>query len=179
MPLLHRQMLDVLGVKNAHKLIPMPEDMLPVDPVTENQNILMMKPVKAFAYQDHQAHITVHMSAMQDPKIQQLLQGNPQAQALQQAMMAHINEHLGFQYRVEIEKQLGIKSSHDVRALGIAQYNAECRKIVLRYARDWEAVVWRATSRSTTAAWAWWRCCSSRKFCCFLSGEFSSWKPCR
>jgi hypothetical protein len=108
MPLLHRQMLDVLGIKNANKLIPMEEDQKPTDPVSENQNILMMKPVKAFQYQDHQAHITVHMSAMQDPKIMALLQNNPMAQALQSAMMAHINEHLGFQYRVEIEKQLGM-----------------------------------------------------------------------
>jgi hypothetical protein len=109
MPLMYRQMLDVLGIKDAQKLIPLPEDMKPKDPVTENQNILMLKPVKAFQYQDHQAHITVHMSAMQDPKIAQLLQNNPQAQQLQAAMMAHINEHLGFQYRVEIEKQLGIE----------------------------------------------------------------------
>jgi hypothetical protein len=107
MPLLHRQMLDVLGVNNAEKLIPMSEDMKPVDPVTENQNLLMMKPVKAFLTQDHQAHIQVHMSAMQDPKIAQLLQGNPQAQQLQAAMMAHINEHLGFEYRKQIEEQLG------------------------------------------------------------------------
>lgn len=107
MPLLHRQMLDVLGIKDAAKLIPMAEDQRPTDPVTENQNVLMMKPVKAFAYQDHEAHITVHMSAMQDPKIIQLLQQNPMAKALQQAMMAHINEHLGFAYRVEVEKQLG------------------------------------------------------------------------
>lgn len=107
MPLLHRQMLDVLGVKNAQKLIPMVEDMKPCDPVSENQNILMSKPVKAFAYQDHQAHIAVHMAAMQDPKIVALLQNNPMAQQLQAAMMAHINEHLGFQYRVEIENQLG------------------------------------------------------------------------
>ena len=107
MPLLHRQMLDVLGVKNAQKLIPMPEDQKPQDPVTENQSVLMMKPVKAFAYQDHQAHITVHMSAMQDPKIMQLLQNNPMAQQLQAAMMAHINEHLGFEYRVQVEQQLG------------------------------------------------------------------------
>ena len=108
MPLLYRQMLDVLSIKNAHKLIPLPEDMKPKDPVTENQDILMMKPAKAFQYQDHTAHITVHMSAMKDPKILQLLQGNPMAQQLQAAMMAHINEHLGFQYRVEIEKQLGM-----------------------------------------------------------------------
>ena len=109
MPLMYRQMLDVLGIKEAHKLIPLPEDMKPKDPVTENQSILMIKPVKAFQYQDHTAHITVHMSAMQDPKIAMLLQNNPQAQQIQAAMMSHINEHLGFQYRVEIEKQLGVE----------------------------------------------------------------------
>ena len=108
LPLLHRQMLDVLGIKNANKLIPMDEDQKPTDPVSENQNVLMGKPVKAFMYQDHQAHITVHMSAMQDPKIMQLLQNNPMAGAMQQAMMAHINEHLGFEYRKQIEMQLGM-----------------------------------------------------------------------
>ena len=108
MPLLHRQMIDVLGIKNAQKLIPLPEDQKPQDPVSENQNILMQKPVKAFAYQDHSAHITVHMAAMNDPKIAQILGQNPQAQALHATMMAHINEHLGFAYRVEIEKQLGM-----------------------------------------------------------------------
>jgi hypothetical protein len=115
LPLLHRQMLDVLGIKNANKLIPMEEDQKPTDPVSENQNVLMMKPVKAFQYQDHQAHITVHMSAMQDPKIMALLANNPMAQALQSAMMAHINEHLGFQYRIEIEKQLGVSMPPKVR----------------------------------------------------------------
>jgi hypothetical protein len=108
MPYLHRQMIDALGVKNAQKLIPLEEDLKPSDPVTENQHILMMKPVKAFAYQDHQAHIQVHMTAMQDPKILQVLGQSPQAQTLQAAMQAHINEHLGFAYRVEIEKQLGM-----------------------------------------------------------------------
>ena len=108
MPLLYRQMLDVLGIKNAHKLVPMDEDQKPTDPVSENQNVLMMKPVKAFAYQDHEAHIKVHMSAMQDPKIMQLLQNNPMAPAMQQAMQAHINEHLGFQYRIQIEQKLGM-----------------------------------------------------------------------
>lgn len=108
MPLLHRQMLDVLGIKNAEKLVPLDEDQKPTDPVTENQNVLMMKPVKAFLYQDHQAHITVHMSAMQDPKIVALLQNNPSAPQLMQAMMAHINEHLGFEYRKQIEQQLGM-----------------------------------------------------------------------
>ena len=108
MPLLHRQMLEVLGIKEAQKLVPMEEDQKPTDPVSENQNVLMMKPVKAFMYQDHQAHIMVHMSAMQDPKIMSLLQNNPMAQQLQQAMMAHINEHLGFEYRKQIELQLGM-----------------------------------------------------------------------
>jgi hypothetical protein len=108
MPLLHRQMLDVLGIKEAAKLVPMDEDQKPTDPVSENQNVLMMKPVKAFMYQDHQAHIMVHMSAMQDPKIMSLLQGNPMAQQLQAAMMAHVNEHLGFEYRKQIELQLGM-----------------------------------------------------------------------
>jgi len=108
MPLLHRQMLDVLGIKDASKLVPMEEDQKPTDPVSENQNVLMMKPVKAFMYQDHQAHIMVHMSAMQDPKIMSLLQNNPMAQQLQAAMMAHVNEHLGFEYRKQIEQQLGM-----------------------------------------------------------------------
>jgi len=108
MPLLHRQMLEVLGIKDAQKLVPMTEDQKPQDPISENQNILMMKPVKAFAYQDHQSHIMIHMSAMQDPKILQVLGQSPQAQQLQAAMQAHINEHLGFAYRVEIEKQLGM-----------------------------------------------------------------------
>lgn len=108
MPLLHRQMLDVLGIKEASKLVPMDADQKPTDPVSENQNLLMMKPVKAFITQDHQAHITVHMSAMQDPKIQQMLQGNPMAPQLQAAMMAHINEHMGFDYRKQIEQQLGM-----------------------------------------------------------------------
>ena len=108
-PLLHREMLEVLGIKNANKLVPMSEDQKPTDPVSENQNILMMKPVKAFSYQDHQAHIMVHQAAMQDPKIQALLQGNPQAPQMQAAMMNHINEHLGFAYRVQIEQQLGME----------------------------------------------------------------------
>ena len=107
MPLLHRNMLEVLGIKDADRLVPMDEDQKPTDPVSENQNILMMKPVKAFQYQDHQSHIVVHMSAMQDPKIMQLLQTNPMAQQLAASMMAHINEHLGFEYRKQIEQTLG------------------------------------------------------------------------
>jgi hypothetical protein len=108
LPLLHRQMLDVLGIKNYQKLVPMDDDMKPRDPVTENMNILRNKPAKAFIYQDHQAHIAVHMSAMQDPKVQAIVGMNPQmAQALQAAMMAHIYEHLGMEYRKQIEQTMG------------------------------------------------------------------------
>jgi hypothetical protein len=109
LPLLHRQMLDVLGIKNANKLVKLPEDQIPEDPISENQNLLMMKPVKAFLYQDHQAHITCHMSAMQDPKIMQLVGQNPQAQAMQAAMMAHINEHIAYEYRKQMETQMGFE----------------------------------------------------------------------
>jgi hypothetical protein len=108
MALLNRQMLSVLGIKDAEKLVPMPEDMKPKDPVTENQDILMMKPAKAFLAQDHQAHLAVHMSAMQDPKLLSMMEGNPQAPIMQQVMMAHVNEHLGFEYRRQIEQQLGM-----------------------------------------------------------------------
>jgi hypothetical protein len=108
MPMLHRQMVEVLGVKNANKLIPMDDDTRPRDPVTENQNVLMGKPVKAFLYQDHQAHIAVHMGAMQDPKIQEILSQNPQVQMMQAAMMAHINEHVGFEYRKQMEERMGL-----------------------------------------------------------------------
>jgi len=107
LPLLHRQMLDVLGIKNAAKLVPMEDDQKPTDPVTENMNVLRGKPLKAFIYQDHEAHIKVHMSAMQDPKIQQILQMNPAAPQLQAAMLAHINEHLGYAYRQQIEEMIG------------------------------------------------------------------------
>ena len=109
LPLLHRQMLDVLGIKDANKLVKLPEDQLPEDPISENQSLLTMKPVKAFLYQDHQAHITVHMSAMKDPKIMQLVGQNPQAQAIQGAMMAHINEHVSYEYRKQMEQQMGIE----------------------------------------------------------------------
>ena len=110
MPYLHRQMLDVLGIKNAQKLVPLKddEDMKPRDPVSENMDVINGKPVKAFIYQDHEAHITVHTTAMQDPKIAQLLGQNPNAQAMQAAMQAHINEHLAFGYRKQIEEQAGV-----------------------------------------------------------------------
>ena len=113
LPLLHRQMLDVLGIKNYAKLVPTQDDRKPMDPVTENQNVLMMKPVKAFLYQDHQAHIAVHMSAMQDPKIQQLVGQNPMAQQIQAAMMAHINEHIGYEYRKQMEMRMGMELPPD------------------------------------------------------------------
>jgi hypothetical protein len=105
---LNRQMLEVLGIKNIGKLIPSAEDQKPKDPVSENMAVLNNKPVKAFVYQDHEAHIAVHTSAMQDPKIAQIVGQNPQAQVMMAAMMAHINEHVAFQYRKEIEEQLGI-----------------------------------------------------------------------
>jgi hypothetical protein len=107
LPLLHRQMIEVLGVKNASKLVPVEDDAVPTDPVQENQNVLTGKPVKAFIEQNHEAHIQVHMAAIQSPKIQQLMQMNPQAQAIMAAAMAHINEHIAFEYRKQIEMQIG------------------------------------------------------------------------
>jgi hypothetical protein len=108
LPLLHRQMLDVLGIKNYQKLVPMHDDMKPRDPVTENQNLLNNKPVKAFLYQDHKAHIAVHMSMAQDPKVQQLIGQNPQLmQQIMAAGSAHIAEHLGMEMRKQIEQAMG------------------------------------------------------------------------
>ena len=108
LPLLHRQMIEVLGVKNADKLVPVEDDQTPIDPVQENQNILTGKPVKAFIEQDHQAHIAVHTAAMQDPKIMKIVGQNPMAQQIQASMMAHVNEHVAFEYRKQIEEQLGL-----------------------------------------------------------------------
>jgi hypothetical protein len=105
---LNRQMLEVLGIKNIGKLVPSAEDQKPKDPVSENMAVLNMKPVKAFIYQDHEAHIAVHISAMKDPKIAALVGQNPQAQTMMAAMMAHINEHVAFEYRKQIEQQMGI-----------------------------------------------------------------------
>jgi hypothetical protein len=106
---LHRQMLEVLGVQNAEEIVKLPEDVTPADPVTENMAILKQEPVKAFKYQDHEAHIAVHMAAAQDPKIMQIIGQSPFASAIQQAMAAHITEHVAFQYRREIEKKLGVE----------------------------------------------------------------------
>ena len=109
LPQLHRQMLDVLGIKNADKLVPLEDDQKPKDPVTENMNVLKGKPLKAFIYQDHEAHIAVHQSAAQDPLVQQLIGQNPQAQAIQAALAAHIAEHVGYAYRQKMEAALGVQ----------------------------------------------------------------------
>ena len=106
---LHRQMLEVLGISEAAEIIKLPDDIKPKDPVTENMAILKQEPVKAFMYQDHEAHIQVHMSAMQDPKIQQIVGQSPFAGAIQSAMAAHITEHVAYQYRKEIQLQLGVE----------------------------------------------------------------------
>jgi len=113
MPLLHRQMIEVLGVKNASKLVPIEEDMVPTDPVQENQNLLTQKPVKAFIEQNHQAHIQTHLAAIQNPRIQQLMQMNPAAQQILAAAMAHINEHIALEYRRQVEEQIGVLPSEE------------------------------------------------------------------
>ena len=109
LPELHRQMLTVLGIQDPGKIIPNTNEKKPMDPISENMAILSGKPVKAFLYQDHEAHIKVHMSAMQDPKILQIVGQSPQASMIQAAATAHIAEHIGFQYRREIENQLGVE----------------------------------------------------------------------
>ena len=108
LPQLHRQMLDVLGIKNAQKLVPLPDDELPKDPITENMNALKGQPMKAFIYQDQQAHIAAHQMFMQDPLIMKTIGQNPQANVIMAALQAHIAEHLGFHYRQLIEQQMGV-----------------------------------------------------------------------
>jgi hypothetical protein len=107
MPELHRQMLEVLGIENVDKVIPNKQDIKPADPVLENMNLVNIVPVKAFEYQDHEAHIAVHMAGMEDPEIQQLVQESPSAQSIMMATEAHIREHLAFQYRKDIEIEMG------------------------------------------------------------------------
>lgn len=107
LPALHRQMIEVLGVKNAEKLVPTKDDLKPKDPVSENMDVLVGKPMKAFIYQDHDAHIAAHTSFMQDPMIAQMIGQNPQAQQIMASLQAHIAEHLGFSYRKQIEEKLG------------------------------------------------------------------------
>jgi hypothetical protein len=101
-------MLEVLGIKDAAKLVPLPDDQKPRDPVSENMSMINGKPVKAFIYQDHEAHIAVHMAAAQDPKIAQLVGQSPNARGIQAALAAHIQEHLAFEYRRQIEQMAGV-----------------------------------------------------------------------
>jgi hypothetical protein len=108
MPELHKRMLEVLGIKNIDKLIPAAKAEQPRDPVSENMAILTMQPVKAFIYQDHEAHLAVHTAAIQDPMLRQQVQQNPQGGVMMAAAMAHINEHMAFLYRKQIEQQLGV-----------------------------------------------------------------------
>ena len=108
LPYLHRQMLEVLGIKNAAKLVPTGDDQKPKDPVSENMSVITGKPVKAFLYQDHKAHITVHMGMVQDPKLAQLIGQSPMAQQISAAMAAHVQEHLAFEYRKQIEEAAGV-----------------------------------------------------------------------
>jgi hypothetical protein len=108
LPQLHRQMIEVLGVKNADKLVPTKDDAKPTDPISENMDVLVGKPVKAFIYQDHEAHIATHISFMQDPMMAQMIGQNPQAKQIMASLQAHIAEHLGFSYRQKIEEKLGV-----------------------------------------------------------------------
>jgi hypothetical protein len=108
LPLLHRQMIEVLGIKNASKLVPLEDDQEPTDPIQENQNLITGKPAKAFIEQNHEAHIAVHISMLQDPKVMSIVGQDPMAQQMQAAMMAHVNEHVAFEYRRQIEQQLGL-----------------------------------------------------------------------
>ena len=108
LPQLHRQMLEVLGVKNAEKLVPIEDDQKPRDPVSENMSFLTGKPTKAFIYQDHQAHISTHMALLQDPTIMQMIGQTPMAQQIQGAIMSHVAEHMAFRYRAQVEQQLGV-----------------------------------------------------------------------
>jgi hypothetical protein len=109
LPFLHRQMIDVLGVKNAEKLVPTSEDSEPADPITENMGALVGTPMKAFLYQDHDAHIATHVSFMQDPMIAEMVGQNPKANQIMASLQAHIAEHLGYSYRTKIEEKLGVQ----------------------------------------------------------------------
>lgn len=113
LPFLHRQMLSVIGIKNAQKLVPLPEDDKPCDPITENMNVLKNKPLRAFMYQDHEAHIKIHMAAMNDPKIKMVIGQNPQAPIMLQAMQAHITEHVGMEYKRQMEEAMGIEIPYE------------------------------------------------------------------
>ena len=114
---LHRQMLEVLGIQDASDIIKLPDDIKPADPVTENMMMLKQEPTKAFKYQDHEAHIAVHMSAIQDPKLREMVGQSPFAQAIGNAMAAHVTEHVAFQYRREMEKMLGVEMPNEDQPL--------------------------------------------------------------
>jgi hypothetical protein len=107
LPQLHRQMIEVLGIKNADTLVPVEDDMKPADPVSENMNVIVGKPIKAFIYQDHDAHIATHQAFMQDPQIAAFIGQSPAAQQVVAALQAHIAEHIGFSYRQQVEAKLG------------------------------------------------------------------------
>jgi hypothetical protein len=108
LPLLHRQMLEVLGIRDADKIIPNEDDMKPTDPVSENMNVIIGDPVKAFMYQDHEAHIAIHIAAMEDPEIGEKLNMSPDGAIKQASLNAHIAEHVAFKYRRDIERELGV-----------------------------------------------------------------------
>jgi len=108
MPFLHRQMLATLGIADAERVVPLEDDLKPTDPVTENMNILNTKPVKAFLYEDHEAHIMTHMSMMKHPEVLAAMKDNPLAKTIQAAMFAHITEHVAMGYRAKIEQELGV-----------------------------------------------------------------------
>lgn len=138
LPVLHRQMLEVMGIKDADKIVLVEEDQEPTDPVTENMEVLKMKPVKAFLDQDHDAHLAVHQSMINDPKIAAVMGQNPQAQVIKQALMSHIMEHVGFQYRRGIETQLGTVLPPEGEKLGpeletqLAKLSADAAKQLLQ-----------------------------------------------
>lgn len=145
LPQLHRQMLSVLGIKNAEKILPLPDDSKPKDPVSENMAALKGEPMKAFQNQNHEAHVQVHMSAMQDPIIMQLIGQNPRAPMIQAAMMAHIAEHAGFAYRQRIEQQLGTALPQDGEPMNpemehqLAQLMAQAGQKVLQQSQQKQA----------------------------------------
>lgn len=138
LPMLHRETLRVLGMKNADLIVPDKDDIKPKDPVTENMNLLNAKPVKAFLYQDHDAHIQVHMAAAQDPAMQKIIGQNPMANVIQQSLQAHLMEHMAFKYRVDIEKQMGVSlpaSDDDMDEeieLKVSRLSAEAAPLVLQ-----------------------------------------------
>jgi hypothetical protein len=138
LPMLHRETLRVLGLKNASEIVPDKDNMKPKDPVTENMNIMNGRPVKAFIYQDHDAHLAVHLAAAQDPNIQQLIGQNPMANLLQQSLQAHLMEHMAFKYRNDIAKQMGVpmpKDGDDLdeqMELDVSRLAAEAAPLVLQ-----------------------------------------------